>query len=157
MNIRLNKKSIIMATYIILIAAIIALGATHVHAENRLIRENMPLVSAFLQGGLSDNTIAGPGFSILNADEQGIIKTGGLIAHPVCVTVMNLGKGPIRLVGMNQRSEDFGMIEPGQTKAICIQANTELTSLGLMATNGNGGHGIALWRVDMVHGNNGTP
>ena len=72
MNIRLIKKSIIMVPCIILVAAAIAFGADHREGEDSILNQNIELVRAFLQGG-GGNTIAGPGFSILNAEIQTII------------------------------------------------------------------------------------
>ncbi len=135
-----------MTPYIILVAAIIALGTTHAYAEKPIMDKNTELlVAAFLQGGPSSHTLAGPGLSILNAEKQEILAS---VQPNVFVTVINLGKGPIRLVGIDE-SEVLGTIGPFQTKAVFVGFNPERTSMGLIGDGQN--HGTALWRVDIFN------
>ncbi len=144
MNIRLNKKSIIMVPCIILVAAIIALGTTRAHAARPIIGKPMePLVSALLQGGYD-------GISILNAKAQ-IILCARTRLPAKCVTVVNFSTDtPIQLFSTMDRGSTgdmIGMIEPGQTKAFCIPESPANTFLGLMQMNGGQGHGLALWEA----------
>ncbi len=149
MNIRLIKKSIIMVPCIILVAAAMAFGADHREGEGSILNQHIEIVRAFLQGG-SGNTIAGPGFSILNAEAQTIICADTYLPA-MSLTVVNLGVGSIRLMNMmdmrtpDDTQGDNWMIGPDQTKAFFVPAGQNGAFMGLIQIDGGGEHGLALW------------
>ncbi len=144
MNIRLIKKSIIMVPCLILVTAVIAFGRDHRDGNDLILNKNKHLVAAWMGGGCG-NTIAGPGFAILNAEAQTILCADSLPA--VCVTLANISDGSIQLMDLERPSDIVRMVGPGQTKAFCLPASKEPTFLALQAMDGSGGLLDILWSV----------
>ncbi len=118
MNVRLVRKSIIMVPCIVLVAAIIALGTTHAHARDSLMKENKDIIFAWLSGR-SAHEIA-RGFTNLKQRPQIIVSE--VPEEAVCVTVVNLGKTRVQVASYidTEMVQLYGTVEPEQTKAFCL-------------------------------------
>ncbi len=143
MSIKLIRKSIIMAPCIILVAAIIVLGTSYANADRKdsLLKKNKNIVAAWLSGGGST------GFSTLNGEEVGIIIING-IPNPIQhVTLVNLGREPIKLIGVNDRTVVLMTVDPDQTRSLMGIEPTPFRELRIIQDGGSGAPGLALWRV----------
>ncbi len=143
MHIRLIKKSIIMVPCIILVAAIIALATPYANADRKdsLLKKNRDLVAAWLSGGGST------GFSTPNGEEVGIIIINGASNPIQSLTILNLGREPINLIGVNDRNVVLMTVDPDQTKTMMGIEPHPFSELKIIQAGGGAVRGLALWRV----------
>ncbi len=142
MKIRLIRKLIIMAPCIILVAAIMTVATPYANAAKKdsLLKRNKNIVAAWLSGG------GCAGFSTPNGEEVGIIIIGN--RDPIrCVTIANLGRERINLIGINGDKDVLMTVDPDQSKTIMGVEPEPFHELRIMQDGGGGAPGLALWRV----------
>lgn len=93
---------------------------------------------------IGGNTIAGPGTTSIAADITATIYTNGAGNTDTCTTLVNSGRGAIRLIVVGTGSGTID-VAPAATGALCRDDTTQidLTCLGVSPISCS-----AQWRVD---------